>query len=432
MTHDVFISYSTKDKPIADAICANLETVGVRCWIAPRDIAPGEDWPNAVTRAIATSLIMVLVFSANSNSSEDVSRELFLAANSKLVIIPFKIENIEPEPGKQYYLARTHWLDAINPPTQEQIHELIVCVTALIPAREVPAIVEVQPIPLPNIDQPLGEHGRTEPVLPKIGTPKPALPQAVAPAQPAYLRYLWIPIILILLVCGIGAVWLGGSAMSQVKLPALAFLATHTDTSTPTALPTPTFTPTFTPTLDYTANLGTAGNILYGGPGENYPEAGLDFGDVTIIGQAYGCAWFEVVSNSDSSQSGWISADKLTYTEDGPDVKAVAIPPTPTSTPPPTDTALPPTATPHAAAPGVPVVTCKISSNILISNRSGSNATLYLNGPGSFVFNLAPDANTVHVCIGTYTYTIYGTCNGKSSSGSGKISDGDNIYFYCE
>ena len=106
MTYDVFISYSTKDKPIADAICANLETVGVRCWIAPVGYRPGGRLADAVTRAISISRIMVLVFSANSNSSEDVSRELFLAANSKLVIIPFKIENIEPEPGKQYYLAR--------------------------------------------------------------------------------------------------------------------------------------------------------------------------------------------------------------------------------------------------------------------------------------------------------------------------------------
>ena len=82
MTHEVFISYSTKDKPIADGICANLEAKGVRCWIAPRDIAPGEDWPTAITRAISVSRIMVLVFSSNSNSSEDVGRELILAANS--------------------------------------------------------------------------------------------------------------------------------------------------------------------------------------------------------------------------------------------------------------------------------------------------------------------------------------------------------------
>jgi arabinogalactan oligomer/maltooligosaccharide transport system substrate-binding protein len=125
MAHDIFISYSHKDKAIADAICANLENAGARCWIAPRDIAPGQDWPTAISDAIASSRIMVLVFSANSNSSDDVGRELILAANNKLIIIPFKIENIPPEPGKQYYLARTHWLDAMNPPTQEEIDKLV-------------------------------------------------------------------------------------------------------------------------------------------------------------------------------------------------------------------------------------------------------------------------------------------------------------------
>ncbi len=125
MPHDIFISYSHRDKPIADAVCANLESGGFRCWIAPRDITPGQDWPTAISDAIAASRVMVLVFSASSNSSKDVSRELILAANNDLIIIPFKIDNIAPEAGKQYYLARTHWLDAMNPPTQDQIDTLV-------------------------------------------------------------------------------------------------------------------------------------------------------------------------------------------------------------------------------------------------------------------------------------------------------------------
>ena len=38
MERMVFISHSTADKTIADAICHRLEEAGVRCWIAPRDI----------------------------------------------------------------------------------------------------------------------------------------------------------------------------------------------------------------------------------------------------------------------------------------------------------------------------------------------------------------------------------------------------------
>jgi hypothetical protein len=67
----------------------------------------------------------VLVFSQNSNLSEEVSRELYLAAKSKAIIVPFRIENVNPEPGKAYYLGRTHWLDAANPPSREQISQLI-------------------------------------------------------------------------------------------------------------------------------------------------------------------------------------------------------------------------------------------------------------------------------------------------------------------
>jgi predicted ATPase len=125
MPHDIFISYSHKDKPIADSLCAAIENEGVRCWIAPRDITPGLDWPAAISNAITLSRIMLLIFSADSNASNDVSRELILASNSNLIILPFKIDDVTPEPGKQYYLARTHWFEAANPPTREQIGYLV-------------------------------------------------------------------------------------------------------------------------------------------------------------------------------------------------------------------------------------------------------------------------------------------------------------------
>jgi TIR domain len=40
-THDVFLSYSSKDKTWADSACAVLEQHRIRCWIAPRDMTPG-------------------------------------------------------------------------------------------------------------------------------------------------------------------------------------------------------------------------------------------------------------------------------------------------------------------------------------------------------------------------------------------------------
>jgi hypothetical protein len=38
MTHEVFISHASLDKPMADVVCTALEGAGIRCWIAPRDV----------------------------------------------------------------------------------------------------------------------------------------------------------------------------------------------------------------------------------------------------------------------------------------------------------------------------------------------------------------------------------------------------------
>jgi hypothetical protein len=88
MAHDVFVSYSSKDKPIADAICNGLENDGIRCWMAPRDILPGTNWGESIINAIGASKAMVIVFSANFNSSTQVLREVERAVSKNVIIVP--------------------------------------------------------------------------------------------------------------------------------------------------------------------------------------------------------------------------------------------------------------------------------------------------------------------------------------------------------
>ena len=80
MAHDVFISYSTKNKSVADPVCAALENAVIRCWSAPRDVQPGLPFAGQITRAMRRSKAMVLIFSEDSNNSEQILRELELAA----------------------------------------------------------------------------------------------------------------------------------------------------------------------------------------------------------------------------------------------------------------------------------------------------------------------------------------------------------------
>ena len=85
----VFISHSSNDKAIAEAIWRHLESAGVPCWIAPRDIEPGADWTEGILRGIASSRIFVLVFSGHANNSEHVRREVGRAFSLHLRVIPF-------------------------------------------------------------------------------------------------------------------------------------------------------------------------------------------------------------------------------------------------------------------------------------------------------------------------------------------------------
>jgi putative transposase len=63
----VFISYSSEDKTIADTICRRLESDGVQCRIAPRDIQPGADWTKSIMQAIEGCQVFILVFSKQAN-----------------------------------------------------------------------------------------------------------------------------------------------------------------------------------------------------------------------------------------------------------------------------------------------------------------------------------------------------------------------------
>ncbi|MHA1527217.1 MAG: TIR domain-containing protein, partial [Promethearchaeota archaeon] len=82
--YDVFISYSSKDKDVADAVCHFLEQQGITCWIAPRDVSTGS-YASSIVEAIENSKLMVLIFTNNANFSKHVKRELELSVKNDLL-----------------------------------------------------------------------------------------------------------------------------------------------------------------------------------------------------------------------------------------------------------------------------------------------------------------------------------------------------------
>jgi hypothetical protein len=125
MSHDIFVSYSSEDKAVADAVVSALENNGLRCWVAPRDIKPSADWGDAITEAISACKMVLLIFSGNSNRSKHVRDEIYYAISEEKTILPFRIENLDPTGSMRLHLSSRHWLDAFQPSWQTHINRLV-------------------------------------------------------------------------------------------------------------------------------------------------------------------------------------------------------------------------------------------------------------------------------------------------------------------
>jgi len=145
MHHDVFISYSSLDKPIADAACATLEAQGIRCWVAPRDIMPGQDWSDAIIDAISDCQVFVLVLSSASNQSEQVKREVQNAVSEAKPILPFRIEPVSLSKHMRYFIGTPHWLDALTPPMEFHLQRMGETIKGLIRSLEIPTEESIPP-----------------------------------------------------------------------------------------------------------------------------------------------------------------------------------------------------------------------------------------------------------------------------------------------
>lgn len=147
MPHDVFISYSSIDKAAAFAACGTFEGAGIRCWIAPRDVAAGAEWAEEIINAIESARIMVLIFSSNSNESRQVRREIELAVSRGLTIMPLRLEQVEPTRSMAYYMAGVHWIDALSPPLEQHFRKMVEWIRPHL--KEEAASPPVQPTPAP-------------------------------------------------------------------------------------------------------------------------------------------------------------------------------------------------------------------------------------------------------------------------------------------
>ena len=143
--HDIFVSYAAADRTTAFSIVERLESHGMRCWVAPRDIAAGSEYGEEIVEAVKACRVLVVVFSEQANSSPHVRREVERAVSTRRAILPFRIEDTAPTGAMEYALGNTHWLDAVTRPLDPHIVALASTVQRMLGrdaggSREEPAL----------------------------------------------------------------------------------------------------------------------------------------------------------------------------------------------------------------------------------------------------------------------------------------------------
>jgi hypothetical protein len=225
MKRTVFISHSSADRAIAERLCTYLEQHGAPCWMAPRDVMPGQNYGAAIVDAIDECRVFVLLLSSESNKSRQVVREVERAASTDSVILPFRIEDVQPSRDLAFYVSSAHWLDAAKYQVDEQFDELLAAIRDWQKKDSSDETLETAPPPLPS-----------SAVVPASPPSSPTEPQRGFP------WLLTLMAVFVLLIVG-GVIFFAVTGGGRVQ-PTIPPTATASPSPTPVATPLPGLSPT--------------------------------------------------------------------------------------------------------------------------------------------------------------------------------------------
>ncbi len=148
MSAPIFISYSSKDQEIAETIYQALEARGYKCWIACRDVHPGENFQEAIVQALRSAQVMLLVFTSNANNSDEIKKELVLAGRHRVTVVPVRVEDVVPNDAFTYEFATRQWVDLFKD-WEREIEQLATQLGHVLQAVKLPEGAAAMATPVP-------------------------------------------------------------------------------------------------------------------------------------------------------------------------------------------------------------------------------------------------------------------------------------------
>ncbi|MET0662051.1 MAG: toll/interleukin-1 receptor domain-containing protein [Ilumatobacteraceae bacterium] len=120
----LFVSYSRHDAATVHQIVTALEAAGHDVWIDTDDIRGSERWRTSVATAIRASDVVLLVVSPSAMASSNVEREISVAAEDSLRIVPVVIEAAPISVGLKYDLAGVQHVSFVDRPFEDGMADL--------------------------------------------------------------------------------------------------------------------------------------------------------------------------------------------------------------------------------------------------------------------------------------------------------------------
>ena len=186
MDPKIFITYSSKDQKVARTICTALENRGLICWISSRNVKPGQNYQEQIVRAIRASRVMVLVFTVNANNSNEIKKELALASQNNLVVIPVRIEDVAPNEAFAYEFATRQWIDLFED-WEKSMAELVELIAAI--------LNDPPPADRPKVSPGLPGDAAAPAFFMAGAAPTPAITPAVPFTQRPEIRWAMIAVL---------------------------------------------------------------------------------------------------------------------------------------------------------------------------------------------------------------------------------------------
>src|SRR3954469_13513210 len=110
----VFISHGSEDRDEAIALSDFIEARGIKTWIAPRNVRPGQDYSEQLQQAIEQCAAFVVLVTGKANTSPYVRAETEMAFSTSKPIFPVRQSDIQPAAGLAFFLKVRHWTDAFG------------------------------------------------------------------------------------------------------------------------------------------------------------------------------------------------------------------------------------------------------------------------------------------------------------------------------